>query len=94
MLVLILESVPVSLRGELTRWLLELKTGVFVGQVSALVRDKLWEMACERSRGGAAILVHGAATEQGFTMRTWGLPGKEVVDFDGLFLLRSPVGRS
>ena len=33
MIVLILERVPVGLRGELTRWLLEAKAGVFVGKV-------------------------------------------------------------
>ncbi len=46
MIVLILEKVPTSLRGELTRWLLELKAGVFVGKVSAMVRDRLWEHVC------------------------------------------------
>ncbi len=44
MVVIILESVPTSVRGELTRWLLELHAGVFVGNISAMVRDKLWEM--------------------------------------------------
>lgn len=92
MTVLILERVPTSLRGELTRWLLELRAGVFVGEVSAMVRDKLWEMACERAGGGAAILLHSAAKEQGFAMRTWGLPEREVVDFEGLALLRVPRG--
>ena len=39
MIVIALERVPVGLRGELSRWLLELRPGVFVGKVSALVRD-------------------------------------------------------
>ena len=41
MIVMILENVPTSLRGELSRWLLEPRAGVFVGHVSARVRDKL-----------------------------------------------------
>ncbi len=41
MVVIILEKVPAGLRGELTRWLLELKAGVFVGKVSAMVRERL-----------------------------------------------------
>jgi CRISPR-associated protein Cas2 len=54
MVVIILESVPVSLRGELTRWMLELRAGVFVGSLSAMVRDKLWEMVCSKfkNKGG------------------------------------------
>jgi CRISPR-associated protein Cas2 len=51
MVVIILEKVPVRLRGELTRWLLELKAGVFVGKVSAMVRDKLWQRVCEGDEG-------------------------------------------
>ncbi len=78
MTVLILERVSPSLRGELTRWLLELKAGVFVGQVSAMVRDKLWELACKEARQGAGILVHTMDTEQGFALRFHGAPGREV----------------
>ena len=90
MVVIILEKVPAGLRGELTRWLLELKTGVFVGKISAMVRDKLWENVCIGSRGGAAILIHGADNEQGCAIRMWGMSSRSVVDFDGLQLVRVP----
>jgi CRISPR-associated protein Cas2 len=43
MVVMILERVPVGLRGELTWWMLEPKAGVFVGRLSGMVRDLLWE---------------------------------------------------
>jgi len=43
MVVMILEKVPQSLRGELTRWLVEVKTGVYVGHVNGLVRELLWK---------------------------------------------------
>ena len=51
--------VHVGLRGELSRWLLELRAGVFVGKVSALVRDLLWEEVCQKSQGGSALLLDG-----------------------------------
>jgi CRISPR-associated protein Cas2 len=41
MVVLVLERVPVSLRGELTRWMLEIRSGVFVGTLTSVVRDRL-----------------------------------------------------
>jgi CRISPR-associated protein Cas2 len=88
MIVLVLERVPTSLRGELTRWLLELRAGVFVGTVSALVRDRLWELACEKMGGGAGILVHSASNEQGFAIRFWGATTRTIEDFDGLTLVR------
>ena len=43
LLVMMLEKVKPSMRGELSRWLVEVKSGVYVGNVSALVRDRLWE---------------------------------------------------
>lgn len=88
MVVLILESVPSSLRGELTRWMIEPKAGVFVGTLSGMVRDKLWEKVCDSSRDGGCILVHKSDTEQGFAMRTHGNSTRRVVDFEGLFLIQ------
>ena len=37
MVVFILENVSTSLRGELSRWLFEVKAGVFTGKVSVVV---------------------------------------------------------
>ena len=87
MVVFLLEKVPVSLRGEITRWLLELRPGVFVGNVSALVREKLWEMICQKIKGGAATLLQSSATEQGYKIRTFGDTTRKVKDFDGLQLI-------
>jgi CRISPR-associated protein Cas2 len=87
MLVIIVERAPPSLRGELTRWLLEPQAGVFVGSVSSLVRDKLWEKVCAGVRGGTATLIHTSDTEQGFVARLWGSPSRAVLDFEGLWLV-------
>ena len=91
MVVMILEKVSPSVRGELTRWLLELKTGVFVGHVSALVRDKLWEMICLKLKAGAGLMVYNAAREQGYEIRTHGATSRVPEDFDGLVLMRVPL---
>ena len=56
MVVMILESVPPSLRGEITRWMIQPKAGVFVGKVSAMVRDKLWEKVRRAARGGSGMI--------------------------------------
>ncbi|HLI51335.1 MAG TPA: type I-E CRISPR-associated endoribonuclease Cas2e [Thermomicrobiaceae bacterium] len=89
MVIMILERVPVSLRGELTRWLIEPKAGVFVGSVSALVRDRLWEKACKAMKGGAGVLIHNADNEQGYAIQIWGERDRKPVDFDGLWLIRT-----
>ncbi len=87
MVVFLMEKVPVSLRGEITRWMLELRPGVFVGNISALVREKLWEMVCQKLKGGAVTLLQSAANEQGYKIRTFGDTNRKVKDFDGLQLI-------
>jgi CRISPR-associated protein Cas2 len=91
MLVMILETVPVGLRGELTRWLIEPHPGVFVGHVSALVRDRLWQKCTMGLKGGGLVQIWSTNNEQRFQMRTFGVTRREMVDFDGLQLIRLPV---
>lgn len=88
MIVMILENVTPSLRGELTRWLLQPKSGVFVGWLSARVRDLLWKKV-ESATKGSGILIYSDNTEQGFSVRSVGDPSKNVVDFEGLFLAKT-----
>lgn len=90
MVILILERVSPGLRGELSRWFLEPKAGVFVGRVSALVRDRLWERACGQAGEGGCLLIHSSPGEQGYQIRTWGRTARTVEDFEGLFLVRTP----
>ena len=87
-MVLILERVPPGLRGELTRWLLEPQAGVFVGRVSAMVRERLWEKACAQAREGGCVIIHSSDNEQGFKVRTRGRTARSIQDFEGLFLVR------
>ena len=91
MQVYVLERVPKGLRGEFTRWMLEVKAGVFVGNVSALVRDKLWDRACRETKGGSALLLHTTNNEQGYTARLWGEPSYYPADCEGMWLVRRPV---
>jgi CRISPR-associated protein Cas2 len=89
MLVLILEKVPPSMRGELSRWLLEVKVGVFVGKVSALVREELWKTLTAKLKQGSAMLIYPMNNEQGFSIRTLGDTSKVVEDIEGLLLIKT-----
>jgi len=85
MVVMILETVPRSLRGMLSRWLLEVVPGVFVGEVSARVRDLLWERILrETDLQGRVCQIWSTNNEQGFDLRLYGYADREVVDLDGL----------
>ena len=91
MVVMVLEKVPVSLRGELTRWLIEPHPGVFAGHVNAMVRDRLWDKCCAAKRAGGVLQIWTTNTEQRFQMRAYGDTRREIVDFDGLHLIRIPI---
>ena len=88
MLVMFLEKVSTSLRGELTRWLIEPQPGVFVGHVSALVRDRLWEKCVQQRDQGGVIQIWSTNTEQRFDIRAWGNTDREMVNHEGIWLVR------
>lgn len=90
MIIMILENVTAGLRGELTRWLIEPKSGVFVGHVSARVRDRLWEKCINRKRSGGVIQIWSTNTEQGYKIRIAGDTSRELVNIEGLQLIKIP----
>lgn len=90
MMTLVLSACPAGLRGDLTKWLMEVSPGVFVGRTSRRVREMLWERTVDSCNDGRAILVFSADNEQGLEFRThrhnW-----ETVDLDGLSLMLRPA---
>lgn len=89
MIVIVLSKCPPSLRGDLTLWLQEIATGVYVGHVSARVRDQLWERITKNIKTGQATLVYSANNEQGHSIRVHGT-NWEVVDHEGLEIIIKP----
>ncbi len=89
MVVFLLENVRPSLRGELSRWLFEVKTGVFTGRVSALVREQLWQMIEKQLGKGSAVMLYSANNEQGFKAQMLGNPSRSLVDIEGLLLVKT-----
>lgn len=85
--VIVWRNAPAGARGQLTRWMLELEPGVFVGRLSARVREGLWERALEADAGEATLVLacrHGL----GFELRQVGIPNWRAVEFDGVQLVR------
>ena len=93
MIVVVLSVTPERLRGELTRWLLEISNGVYTGHLPARVRIHLWERILEDVGHGRAIMVWSTKNEQRLQFlvhnHSW-----EVVDFDGLQLMRRSTPES
>lgn len=86
MTVVVLIAAPEGLRGHLTRWMVEVAAGVFVGTPSARVRERLWHLLAERIGDGQVVMVEPARNEQGWTVRTAGTDRWYPVDYDGVIL--------
>lgn len=92
MIVITLTNTPPALRGDLTRWCQEIQTGVYVGDVSARVRDKLWERVQTNIGNGEATLVYNTNNEQGYAFKTT-RKSKQVVDLDGMLFVKHVVNQ-
>jgi len=87
--IIILTNCPAGLRGFLTRWLMEISPGVFIGGPSARIRQALWDEVHQYAGTGRALLAYTTDNEQGFTFETrdhkW-----HPIDYEGLTLIRRP----
>jgi len=87
MLVIVVENVPPRLRGRLAIWLLEVRAGVYVGDVSRRVREMIWETVIKGCGDGNAVMAWSTNTESGFDFLTWGTNRREPVEMDGIKLV-------
>ena len=87
MLVIALENVPPRLRGRLAVWLIEVRAGVYVGDISKRVREMLWGQIRSDLSEGNAVMVWSTNTESGFDFDTLGPNRRMPVELDGLKLV-------
>ncbi|MFI7342969.1 type I-E CRISPR-associated endoribonuclease Cas2e [Streptomyces sp. NPDC050085] len=87
MTVIATTAIPDNVRGALSRWLTEPMPGLYVGTLSAKVRDELWGVVAKSVGDGAAVLAFPDSSEQRFAIRTAGQRRRAPIDFDGLTLI-------
>ena len=87
MLVIVVENVPHRLRGRLAVWLIEIRAGVYVGDLSAKVREMIWQQVEAGIEEGNAIMSWSTNTESGFDFLTLGENRRLPVEIDGLKLV-------
>ena len=61
--VITMKKVPNSLRGDLTRWMQELATGVYVGNFNSRVREYLWKRVSDAVGQGEASMCFASRNE-------------------------------
>lgn len=87
MLVIVVENVPPRLRGRLAVWLIEVRAGVYVGDLSRKVREMIWAQVAEGLEEGSAVMAWSTNTESGFDFATLGNNRRMPVELDGLKLV-------
>lgn len=87
MLVVVTENVPPRLRGRLAIWLLEIRAGVYVGDVSKRIREMIWEQIVALAETGNVAMAWATNTESGFDFQTFGENRRIPIDYDGLRLV-------
>ncbi len=87
MVVVVTEAVPSRLRGRLAIWLLEIRAGVYVGDINRRVREMIWDQITQLAEDGNVVLAWATNTESGFDFQTYGENRRVPIDYDGLRLV-------
>ncbi len=87
MLVIVTENVPHRLRGRLAVWLIEIRAGVYIGDLSTKVREMIWQQIEVGIEGGNVIMAWSTNTEAGFDFLTLGENRRLPIELDGLKLV-------
>jgi CRISPR-associated protein Cas2 len=67
--------------------MIEPRAGIFLGSMTARIRDELWKKACAGGKSGSCFQAWQSPTEQGFDFRVYGDHSREMVDLEGLHLV-------
>ena len=81
------ENVPPRLRGRLAIWLLEIRAGVYIGNVGQKIREMIWEQVTVLAEDGNVAMAWATNTESGYEFQTFGDNRRVPVDHEGLRLV-------
>ncbi|EWC39883.1 type I-E CRISPR-associated endoribonuclease Cas2 [Pseudomonas stutzeri] len=86
-LVVVTENIPPRLRGRLAIWLLEVRAGVYIGDVSKRTREMIWQHLEAGCEDGNVVMAWASKSESGYDFQTLGSNRREPIDYDGLRLV-------
>lgn len=87
--VITLTNAPPQLRGDLTKWMQEISTGVYVGNINSKIREQLWKRVKELIKTGQATISFASRNEIGYLFETHNT-SRISVDFEGIPLVYIP----
>ncbi|MDW8844781.1 type I-E CRISPR-associated endoribonuclease Cas2e [Erwinia sp. MMLR14_017] len=87
LLMVVTENVPPRLRGRLAIWLLEVRAGVYVGDLSRKSREMVWQQIVRLYEPGNVVMAWASNNESGFEFQTLGENRRLPVEMDGIRLV-------
>lgn len=84
--VITLKKTPSSLRGDLTKWMQEIDTGIYIGNFNSKVREELWKRVIENVKEGEATICYASRNEIGYDFKT-NSKDISIIDFYGIPLV-------
>ncbi|AMB99975.1 type I-E CRISPR-associated endoribonuclease Cas2 [Aerococcus urinaehominis] len=88
--VITMKNAPASLRGDLSKWMQEIATGVYVGNFNSRIREQIWNRVIESVGNGEATMSYSYRNEIGYQFATHNT-NRQVVDYDGIPLVQIPI---
>ncbi len=93
MVVVTLSACPPKLKGDITKWLVEIAPGVYIGSVSKRVRERLWDRIRSMLSTGSAVMAYSVRNEQSYEIVSCGTRWHPV-DYDGTILVEYPLSKN
>lgn len=87
--VITLKKTTPSLKGDLTKWMQEIATGVYIGNFNTRIREKIWNRVIETVGHGEATMSYACRNEIGYQFVTWNTE-RENIDYEGIPLVLIP----
>jgi CRISPR-associated protein Cas2 len=87
--VITVTNVPSSLKGDLTKWMQEIATGVFIGNFNTKIREQLWNRVKKSVGRGQATLSYNHQNELGYKFETF-QANRIIRDYDGIQMVYFP----
>lgn len=85
--VIVAEASPSRLRGWLSIWLLEVRAGVYLGNLSARQRKRIWRESQRHLDEWNIVMAWQTNSEVGFKFQTAGANRRIPIEIDGFSLV-------
>lgn len=86
-MVIVLENSPERLQGYLSRLFVEVRAGVFIGEYSTRVRERVWDKIKLEIGEGNAVIAWYDINDAGFSFDTCGINRRTPIELDGFKLV-------